>query len=133
MEVYDSIRSKHAILCYKTFPTSQKMTKIVTEFDKFRYNHLPMGIGVFGDIFQTKLDKLLGDIEGIKKYIENVLVLSKDWFRKHIEQLRIIFGGLHTSGLKFNAPKWSFGLKKSLYLGYFITRKGIKPEPKKLQ
>ena len=32
---------------------SQDMTKIVTEFGKFRYNCLPMGMCALGDIFQS--------------------------------------------------------------------------------
>ena len=56
------------------------MTTIVTEFRKFRYNRLPMGMCASGDIFQAKLDELLGDIEGVKKYIDDILVLSKDSF-----------------------------------------------------
>ena len=38
-----------------------------------------------------------------------------------------------TAGLKVNYPKCSFGLKESPYLGYVITREGIKPDPKKVQ
>ena len=35
--------------------------------------------------------------------------------------------------LKVNAPKCSFGLKDIPYLGYVITREGIKPGLKKVQ
>ena len=41
---------------------------IVTEFGKFRYNRVPVGICTSGDIFQSKLDELIGDIEG-SRYI----------------------------------------------------------------
>ena len=58
-----------------------------------------------GDIFQAKLDKLLGDIEVFKTYIDNIIVLIKYCFTKHIEQLRIIFGRFCAAGLKLNAPK----------------------------
>ena len=61
-------------------PASQYMTTIVTEFGKFGYNHLPMGMCTSGDIFQAKVDKLLGDIEGFKTYIVDILVLSRDIF-----------------------------------------------------
>ena len=61
-----------------TLPASQYMATIVTEFGKFRYNCLPMGMCTAGDIFQSKLDKLLGDIEGSGTYINFILVLSKD-------------------------------------------------------
>ena len=47
--------------------------------------------------------------------------------------MRIIFGRLCASGLKVNAPKCSFGLNGIPYLGYVITRVGIKPNPKKVK
>ena len=72
-------------------PASQDMKMIVTEFGKFRYNRLPMGMCTLVYIFQAKVDKLLGDIEGVKTYIDDILVLIKDCFRNHIEQLIIIF------------------------------------------
>ena len=37
------------------------------------------------------------------------------------------------AGLKYSAPKCSFGLKDIPYLGYVITRYRIKYYPKKLQ
>ena len=60
-------------------PASQDMTTIVTEFGKFRYNRLPMGMCASGDIFQAKVDKLLGDIEGVRTYIDDILVLRKGY------------------------------------------------------
>ena len=117
----------------RLFPDIQDMTTIVTECGKFRYNCLPIGMCASGDIFQSKVDKLLGDIEGVKTYINDMLVLGKDSFENHIEQLRIIFGRLRAAGLKVNAHKCSLGLKEIPYLGYIITREGIKPNPKKVQ
>ena len=106
---------------------------IVTESSKFRYNRLPMGVCASGDIFQAKVDEILGDIEGFKMYIDDVLVLKFYCFTNHIEQLRIIFGRLCASGLNANAPKCSFGLKEIPYLGYVIIGEGIKPDLKKVQ
>jgi hypothetical protein len=39
-------------------PGAKDMTTIVTEFSKFRYNVLPMGMCCSGDIFQAKVDEL---------------------------------------------------------------------------
>ena len=108
------------------------MTTIVTEYGKFRYNRLPMGMCTLGDIFQAKIDKILGDIEGVNMYIDDILVLNKDNFEKHMGNPRIIFDRLHAAGLKVNAPKCSFGLKRITYLGYIITRGRIETNPWKL-
>ena len=63
------------------------------------------------DIFQTKLDKIIGDIEGVNTYIDDIRILIEDGFTKHTDQLRFIFTGLCRSGMKVNIPKCSLGLK----------------------
>ena len=90
-------------------PARQKTTSIVTEFRKFRYNSLPMVICASGDIFQAKVEKLLGDTEGVKTYIGDIIVLSKDCFRKHTEHLITIFGRLSAEALTVNDNTCSFG------------------------
>ena len=65
-------------------PASQDMTMIVTKFGKFIYNHLPMGICALGCIFQEKGDELLDNIDDVKTYINDILVLIKEIFSKHI-------------------------------------------------
>ena len=59
----------------------------------------------------AKVYELPGDIEVVKIYIDDILVLHKNSFEKHIDQLRIIFGRLRAVGLKVNAPKCNFVLK----------------------
>ena len=70
-----------------------------------------MGMCDSGDIFQAKLYELIGDIKGIKMHIDDILLLSKDCFTNHIEQLRIISGRLRAASLKVNYPKCIFGVK----------------------
>ena len=106
---------------------------IVPEFGKFRYNRLPMGMCASGDKFQDKVDKLLGDIKGVKIYNNDMPVLINEILYKNIEQLGIIFSRFCAAGLKLNATKCSFGLKEIPYLGYIITTKGLIPDPKKVQ
>ena len=58
----------------RLLPKSQDMMTIVTEFDRFIYNCIPMGMCALGDIFQSKVDKLLSDIKLVKTYIDDLLV-----------------------------------------------------------
>ena len=64
----------------RSYPASQDMTMIITEFCKFKYNRLPMGMCASGHIFQAKVDELLGDIESVKTYIGDIIILFKDIF-----------------------------------------------------
>ena len=45
----------------------------------------------------------------------------------------MILDRLRAAGLKVDAPKYSFRLKEIPYLGYLITREGIKHGPNKVQ
>ena len=66
---------------------SQESMLIVTTFWKVRYSRPPMGMCSSGDIFQAKLDKQLGDIEGVKIYIDTILVLRNKSLYKNINYL----------------------------------------------
>ena len=90
---------------YYTIELSPKicnLATIVTEFGKFRYNMVPIGICPSGDIFQTKVDEILGDIEGVKTYIDDILVIGKGILYQHIDQTKVIFGRLRSAGIKYN-------------------------------
>ena len=64
-----------------------------------------MGMCTSGDILQANVDELLSDIEGVKMYTNDILVLRKYCFKDYIYQLRIRFGRFCAAGLKVNAPK----------------------------
>ena len=69
---------------------------------------VPMELCASGGIFQTNVDEILSDIEGVKTYIDDILVLGKGSFSQHIYQLRVIL---------VDSPKCSFGLTDIPYLG----------------
>ena len=54
---------------YYTIPLaecSKDITTIVTEFGKFRYTCLPMGMVISGDVLQSKVYDLIGDSDGVR-------------------------------------------------------------------
>ena len=59
------------------FLASQYMMTIVTEFGKFGYNCLPMGMCNSVDIFQEKVDELLGDIKSVKNVYLLYIILNQ--------------------------------------------------------
>ena len=71
---------------------------------------VPMGLCASVDIFKAEVDELISDIEGVKTYIDDILVLVKGIFYQHIYQIRVIFARMSVAGLKFNDPKVIFGL-----------------------
>jgi hypothetical protein len=109
------------------------MCTIVTEFGKYKYKRLPMGVSCSPDIFQAKIYDLLGDIEGIRAYIDDILVIKKGTFEEHLQQLNEVLRRCQKANIKLNAEKCSFGLNEIDYLGYIVTPEGVKPNPKKIQ
>ena len=84
---------------------SGNLTTIVTGFWKFRYNRFPRGLYASGEIFQSKVDELLGDIKGVKTYINDIILLGKGSSTQHIYHLRVIFDRLFASVIRVNNTK----------------------------
>ena len=84
----------------KLTPEASEMCTIVTEFGKYRYKRLPMGVSCSPDIFQSKIYDLLGDIEGTKAYIDDILVVNKGSFKDHLKQLEEIFRRCQKTNIK---------------------------------
>jgi transposase InsO family protein len=114
-------------------PDSRKLCTIILPFGKFEYQRLPQGISVGPDIFQEKMNELFDGMDYIRAYIDDILVLTKGDFDDHLEKLDATFHKLQTAGLKVNAPKSFFFREEIEYLGYIITRNGIKPQTKKIE
>ena len=95
---------------------------IVTEFSTYEYLQLPMGISCAPDIFQSKIARLLGDLEFVKAYLDDCLIVTKSSFDDHLEKLEaILVQRLQMHNLKVNAEKSAFAVDELEYLGYVIT------------
>jgi hypothetical protein len=92
-----------------------------------------MGLCNSPDIFQEKMSTLFSDLEFIRTYIDDLLVITKSDWHDHLRHLDIVFKRLRDAGLKVNARKSFFGKEELEYLGYWITRAGIQPIAKKVE
>jgi len=92
-----------------------------------------MGLCNSPDIFQEKMSSLFHDLENVRAYIDDLLVLGTGTWEEHLVQLEEVLTRLQKAGLKVNAKKSFFGRHELEYLGYWITREGVMPIPKKVQ
>ncbi len=72
----------------------------------------------------------MATLKYIRAYIDDLLVSSHD---DHMIKLEHVFILLPDAGLKINAAKSFFCAQETEYLGYILTRGGIKLKPKKVQ
>ena len=111
---------------------SKTLCTIVLPWGKYEYQRLPMGLCNSPDIFQEKMGTLMQDLEYARAYIDDLLIITKGTWQDHLDKLEQVLVRLEEAGLKINAKKSFFGRGELEYLGYWITRRGIQPLPKKV-
>jgi hypothetical protein len=115
-------------------PDASKICTIIFPWGKYSYKRLPMGIAGSSDIFQGKMSELLMEsLEFVKAYLDDLLCISKLSLEDHLEKLEEVLRQLRDAGLKVNAAKSTFWTLEIKYLGYVLTRDGIKPQSNKVQ
>ena len=112
-------------------PDSQKICTIILPWGKYSYLRLPMGVCGSPDFFQEKMTGLMQQLDYIRCYIDDLLIITKDSYQDHLDKLREVLRRLSVAGLRVNAAKSYFALAEIEYLGYILTREGIKPQPEK--
>src|SRR5210317_352670 len=92
-----------------------------------------MGLCNSPDIFQEKMSTLQSDLEYVRAYIDDLLIITNLSYEDHLDKLDEVLTRVEKAGLKVNAKKSFFAKSELEYLGYWITRQGIQPLPKKVQ
>jgi hypothetical protein len=77
-------------------------------------------------IFHEKLD------EFIIIYIDDILLYSK-MAKKHMEHLEYVLSKLRKNKLIAIRAKNEFAQEEMDFLGHYLSREGVRPDPKKLE
>ena len=105
----------------------RKLCTIVLPWGKYEYLRLPMGLCNSPDIFQEKMGELMADLEYARAYLDDLLILSNSSFDDHLDKVEEVLIRLQKAGLKVNIHKSHLLQTEVQYLGYYITREGIRP------
>ena len=92
-----------------------------------------MGIAGSPDIFQAKMSEFMVALEFVIPYLDDLICIIKASLHDHLHNLRLVFTRLREAGLQINVPKLKLCLIDMEYLGYILTRTGIKPQLNKRQ
>ncbi len=65
--------------------------------------------------------------------MDDLLIIMRLTLDKHLQKMETLLTRLRDAGLKVNAAKSLFCAHEIEYLGYILTREGIKPQSKKVQ
>ncbi len=114
-------------------PTMSKMCTIIFPWGKYSYKRLPMGFGGSADIYQAQIMDLMASLKFVQAYMDDLFIITRRALDKHLQKMETVLTRLRDAGLKVNAAKSLFCAHEIEYLGYILTREGIKPQPKKVQ
>lgn len=111
---------------------SKKWTCINTHKGLFRYNRLVFGLANAPFIFQRTIEQLLGDIEGVCTYLDDILITAPDTVT-HIERLNLVLNRLQEAGLRLKKDKCELFRKSVEYLGFVIDKEGLHKSERKVE
>ena len=106
------------------------MCNIFTQWGKYEYEQIPMGLCNSPDIFQENMSEIFFGLDTVRVYIDEILHITKGSLTEHLNVLEEMFTCLQKSGLNVNVSKSYFGAHKLDYLNYHVTRDGVMPIPK---
>ncbi len=112
---------------------SQQLCSFVMPWGKYRYKRLPMGIKVAVDVFQEVMTELFSDLDYVRVYLDDILIVDNGSLEDHMHKVSICLGRLEKAGFKANVRKSLFAVEELEYLGFWLTRTGIQPQPKKVE
>jgi hypothetical protein len=114
-------------------PMASEMCTIIFQWGKYSFLRLPMGFTGSADIFQAEMGNLMASLKYVRVCIDDLLVITRGSLGDHLAKLGAVFIRLRDVRLKVNAAKSFFCTAEMEYLGYILTRGGVKPQKKKVQ
>jgi hypothetical protein len=114
-------------------PMASKMCTIIFPWRKYSYKRLTMGFGGSAGIFQAQIMDLMASLQFVQAYMDDLLIIMRRILDKHLQKMETVLTRLRDAGLKVYAAISLFCAHEIDYLGYIVTREGIKPQSKKVQ
>ena len=69
---------------------AQRLCTIVFTWGKYKYKCLPMGITSAPDVLKNVISKLTRDMEFVKNYLDDLLILTNKSFKDHFTKLELV-------------------------------------------
>ena len=114
-------------------PEDIPKTAVITPFGLFEYTTMPFGLRNASQTFQRHMDNIFRDSGAhTLTYIDDVLIFSKN-ANEHEAHIQNVISSLDNAGLTINKNKCEFRKEMVNFLGFELTKQGIKPAKQKTQ
>ena len=113
---------------------SSLLTTFGTPFGRYKWKRLPFGISPAGEIFQSRLDQAIDNLEGVKTVTDDILVIGNgdsltEAIADHDAKMKQLLDRCRERGVKLNGTKQT----SVPYIGHVLTSAGVKPDPAKIE
>ena len=96
-----------------------------TTFGTYSYAVAPMGINAIPSVFQNIMAELIGDMDNVFCYVDDILIWSNN-MEIHLKTLEEILNRFKSAGLTISPSKTQIAVKEIDFLGFLISKSGIK-------
>jgi hypothetical protein len=79
------------------------------------------------------MSDLMQHLDFVRTYLDDLLFISSGKLDDHLEKMEVVLKILSDKELRINAEKSTFCAEEIKYLGYWISKSGIQPIPKKVE
>ncbi|XP_027178202.1 uncharacterized protein LOC113777367 [Coffea eugenioides] len=109
-------------------------TSFITEEGTYCYRTMPFGLKNAGATYQRLVNKLFqGQIgKSMEVYVDDMIVKSRV-DQRLLPDLKEVLEILLESRMRLNPKKCTFGVRSGRFLGFLVSRDGIRANPDKLQ
>ena len=94
---------------------SQLLTTFITPFGRYCCTRGPFGLSSMQEIFNKKIDNIVGDLEGVANSTDDFLVYGKNQ-TEHDFRLRILLNRFRETNVTLNKEKCKFSVAEAILL-----------------
>ncbi|GKE45700.1 reverse transcriptase domain-containing protein [Tanacetum coccineum] len=112
----------------------EEKTTFYTDQGTYCYEKRSFGLKNVGATYQRLVDSAFHEQLGrnLEAYVDDMVIKSKTE-QEMIMDIAETFDNLRKINMKLNPMKCSFGVTEGKFLGYMVTSKGIRANPKKMK
>lgn len=111
---------------------AKEMTTFMAPDGMYRFTRLVFGVNCAPEIFQREMEKILGNMEGVLVYIDDVLIFAKD--PETLEQTtEAVLRKLKANNLSLNTEKCEYRKESLTFLGHRVSASGMNIDEVKVE
>ncbi|VDI11245.1 Hypothetical predicted protein [Mytilus galloprovincialis] len=132
-KVMTSLDLKSGYYQVKVKESDKEKTAFVCHKGLFEFNVLPFGLASGPSLFSELVTEVLQGLEHFSTaYIDDILIFSETE-EEHLGHIQQVFDRLRQHKLKLKLKKCNFLQNETNYLGFIISKDGLKPDPEKVK